>query len=275
MKKQISSSLRENLLYTLKEKPFQTGTELLDSVYQHSRHRFTKQALYKELRRLRLEQSLVTIRKQFALSTTYLEGEQAQIVRARRKLLDSSELFLENQPLKLKFQSLLEMKPVWSHFVLALLRQTKAKSLCSWNPHPWFYLVQLSHEEQLLEGLQNMNAHMYKIIGGRTYLDKETHQLLQEKGHSSSIAKSPFESMRSTYLSIIDDWIIEVRLPLAAVGKIGEFYQKIQRQSQVSLPEAIGLFAAPHGIKLVVSKNRTKALKFRQQFSKFFGVSIC
>jgi len=159
--------------------------------------------LYKEIAKLREQNVLICVRKKYALNLTW-GFDLLNFAQEIEKTYLRSNVLEDFCPVKgerrsWRFSQLSPMKDLWSHLVVLLIRQSKSKTLLSWNPHPWFYLSKAEHEIQLMELLRKTKSKMFKIVGGDTFLDRWTSKFWTSPYVKYSFAEGPFESKQGIY----------------------------------------------------------------------------
>lgn len=173
-----------------------------------------------------------------------------------------------------RFNNLLKMNDFWSHILLLLIQQSEKKILLGWNPHPWFHLVQTKQEEQYLKSLGLAKGKLYLIVGGSTFLDRWAEKFWAKEIIEYSFAKSIFDKDRSTYLNIIDDYVVTVKLDHQTTRAIENLYSKTLPASDLNFASVFKIFQSKVKASVWLEKNLKKAKMIKGRFTRFFGVKF-
>jgi hypothetical protein len=172
------------------------------------------------------------------------------------------------------FTDLLKMNDFWSHILLILVQQSKNKVLLGYNPHPWFHLAQTKQEKQYIQALERTNSKLYLIIGGDTCLDKWTEKFWNKKIVSHSFAQSDFHDERATYLNVVDDYIVTIKIDPKTAHAIDDIYANTKFMDDLDLQSVLRIFQQKTKCSVWLEKNPDKAKKIKTKFKKYWGVDF-
>jgi hypothetical protein len=169
---------------------------------------------------------------------------------------------------------LLKMNDFWSHILLILIQQSKNKILLGWNPHPWFHLVQTEQEKQYIQSLTLAGSKLYLIVGGNTFLDRWTEKFWDKNTVAYSFGKSNFATERTTYINVVDDYVLTVKIDPKVAHQIDDIYKNVQSMDDINLQSILSLFHQKTKISVRLEKDAEKARKVKIKFKKYWGVDF-
>ena len=236
----------------------------------------TKQSVYKELRKLIAsgialkngEVVQLQLRWVLAMAQYYEELSQRQI----EYVMSPSVILEGGRKASWRFNSLIKLNEFWNQVSLSLLKHTKSAVHLSYNPHPWFYLVQPKQETQFLELMRKLNAHSYKIIGNNLFLDRWMQRFFSPDFMTWSYGESAYHAKESVYLTVVENYMVEIKLGKEAVEAIDGYFRSVNRQSEIGSREIFNLFQRPLSARLSLELNAQKANRHRRAFQRYFGV---
>lgn len=240
--------------------------------------KFTLQAVYKELRKLQNGGVVVKLKHAYSLRLPWILDFVSLADTISNTYLDSPSLtsILPDRHKKeiWHFNNLMKLNNFWSHVLLTLIQQSKKKTLLGWNPHPWFHIIQTKQEEQYIKSLGIAKGKLYLIIGGNTYLDRWAERFFNKKVVEYSFGKSVFEKDRSTYVNVIDDYIVTVKLDGKTTQLIESLYKNTNSAEQINISATLAVFNGKVKSSLWLEKNPQKAEILKNRFNRFFGIRL-
>lgn len=274
---QTDHNLEESLVLVLAERPGLDAAELGAAVAKRGRA-YSQAALYKELRKLVSQGVLLKTSKRFYIHFNWAVQLLSLSRTIARQYLDTPGIYPSLLPgqkrVRWQFNDLLRLNDLWSCVVLNLLRGSSRRVHLSWNPHTWFHFVQTTQEAQFFESLRFYGVRMYKMVGGRTFLDRMTLRYWDPAIVTHSFAPGPYEHDRTTYFSVIDDHITTVRLNGSMAKEIDMFYERTTSAKTLDIQALFTLFQSKVDASLTLEFNPAKARKIERTFAEFFGVDF-
>ena len=170
-----------------------------------------------------------------------------------------------------KFPNLRRLDRFWVHWLLLLFNTSQKKVMFEWIPHPWFMLAHPEQEERLVRAMKQTGGKLYMVIGGRTYLDNCYLKYWSEDLFEYVLDADAFENQRSTYYSIVDDYVLTVSLEPDLTEEIDLLYQRVRGAGDLSDESVAELFQKKTNINMVLEKNQKKASALLEKFSVLFG----
>lgn len=274
---QTDQKLEEYIVGLLAEKESATASWLHQQVMRVGRQ-CSLQAIYKELSKLQKVGVVVKVKNKFSLRLTWV----MDLVSLTDQMYDThlqnppyeSILPAEGEKRTWVFYDLLKMDDFWAHVTVALFRHSKMKILFEWIPHPWFYLVIHDKQIQFQKASRITGRKFHMIIGGQTYLDKLCIQYWPEDLYEYSFAESPFSGDNATYLDVIDDYVLTIKLTGKTAAAIDRLYESIRTAEDVELGRILEVLTSRTKVTLTLERNPKKASKLIRKFTDFFGVSV-
>ena len=261
----------------LAERPGLDATTLIDAVAARGRP-YSQPAVYKELRKLVSQGVLLKTSRRFYIHFNWAVQLLSLSRTIARRYLDTPGIYPSLLPgqkrVRWQFNDLLRLNDLWSCVVLNLLKGSKRRVHLSWNPHTWFHFVQTTQEAQFFESLRFYGVRMYKMVGGRSFLDRMTLRYWDPNIVTHSFAPGPYEQDRTTYFSVIDEHITTVKLNASMAREIDALYERTTSSKTLDIQAIFSLFQGKVDATLTLEHNPTKARRIERAFSEFFGVDF-
>jgi len=143
----------------------------------------------------------------------------------------------------------------------------------SWVPHPWFLLAQGNKEARLDRAFAVSGRRFYTIFGGTTYLDRMAEKFYKQSQQVFSFAMSPFASQSDRYIDIIDDFVLTLRVDSRTASRIDSLFSAVRGAPDLEEKAQIELLKAKCSITITLEHNTRKAMRIRNQFTEFFGIT--
>ena len=274
---QNDHNLEETLVLVLAERPGMEAGELIEAVAARGR-RYSQPAVYKELKKLVAQGVLLKTSKRFYIHFNWAVQLLSLSRTIARQYLESSDIYPSLLPgqkrVRWQFNDLLRLNDLWSCVVLNLLKGSSRRVHLSWNPHTWFHFVQTTQEAQFFESLRFYGVKMFKMVGGRSFLDRLTVRYWDPTIVTHSFAPGPFENDRATYFSVIDDHITTVKLNIGMAREIDSLYDRTTSAKTLDIQAIFSLFQSKVEASLTLEHNPAKARRIERAFSEYFGVKF-
>jgi hypothetical protein len=172
------------------------------------------------------------------------------------------------------FTDLLKLNDFWGHVLVALVQQSKSKVLLGWNPHPWFHLAQTKQEDQYMQALKRAQAKLYLIVGGSSVLDKWTEKFWEKGIVQYSFGKSSLHGERATYLNVIDDYVLTIKLDARTAKAIDTLYDDTKSMNDIDMQGILSIFCGKTKATMWLEKNPVKAKNIKTRFKKYWGIDF-
>lgn len=233
----------------------------------------TIQAVYKELRKLRLEDIVIDKDKRLSLTLWYINQQLKMwqnVSHLYDQTFDVSQVFniQRGKRLSFTFNSLVELDAFWTQSYLFLERiipETIPTYACI--PHDWFFYSRPASDERWTNA-QSRTQRL--IITHPTKLDFAVLKHRRKLGYQFTPDENPLKQTENTYYTLIGDWIFEVELD-KKVGKLLNTFvsntDSLESLSQTTLNE---LLSTQGTFTLKVHHAPKKATLFTKKLAKYF-----
>ena len=267
--------LDEILVDLLSKKSGCSGPELLKDLAKQG-FIFTKQALYKELRKLQKLGVVVKAEGKFSLSVSWVLHIAAFMQRLESNYLKSGHISylmpLEGQKTSWTFPELRILDFFWVHLIISLFRESQSKLMYQWLPHPWFDLIHPQLEPHFQESMSIVQGKIFMMIGGDTFLDRSYSKNLPKKFCEASHSEGPFESERSNYFQIIADYVLTVKLDKKSTQAIEDLYDTTLSPKDIDIKKIVSIFTRKSRSRIVLENSPKKAKRLARKFDQYFGL---
>ena len=272
---QSNPSLDERIVQLLARHGYCSAKEL-QAYLGGQRRGYSLPGVYKVLRRMTDDGVILRVGDKFGLSFEWITHVNDFTTRLNDTYYrtDSLANLVDSQhkaKMSWTFTNLLRLKIFWSQLVVALLKRAPSPVLLSWNPHPWFYLVQAEHERKVLDELRRARARMFKIVAGKTPFDFRPETVWKNAPVTYSIGKNPFGWEQRRYFSIVGSALIQVRLRPSTVERIEDLFQTSKKQPVIHAEDTLHLFSDKHPAKLSLELHSAAAARITKQYETYFG----
>lgn len=237
----------------------------------------TKQGIYKILKSLKEDETIILNKKEVALSSLWLKklsdfAEMARKSYSQNREARQSFLSLqEGEKISYSFKTFEDTDRFWIHaFDLLSDFTTQRLPVLIYNPHEWFLLARNESETDLFKRLVKSGRSLLSLTAEKDPLDVYVKKYFDNKFlQYYNLGSYPF---RSSYnVNVFDDFLIEVNLDQGITDKIDAVYKKYTEFSPVVREELIKIIRSRGKNKLIISRNHKKAETIRKLFKKFFA----
>lgn len=168
-----------------------------------------------------------------------------------------------------QFPNLAQLDKYWTQLIVALAANSKSRCYFDYVPHPWFLLIHHLTESQFLRAMERLGCQFYRIIGGRTKLDKSAERYWKQVPCMHwSLAESPFEAQRRVSCGAIDDWVLKVTISKSSSRIIDQLYQR----DTLPAGESLSVFYTRSWPKMTLEHNPREAKQLKREFRAYFGL---
>lgn len=252
-----------------------TATAISEGLNQEKE--YTIQAIYKALRNLEKGGTVVKNGRKYSLRLSWVEdlADLAKRASANYLRLAKAGLPPKNSRKIWHFHDLLTLNNFWSQILLLLIKNSQSRVLLTWMPHPWFHLAYSEQEEQYIKSLELTNTKLYLINGGQTFLDRWAEKYWQKPKIEYSNAESVFSKIEpTTYINIIDNYVLSVKLDDKITQEIDNLYKSVKTFEELDISEVFRIFDLKVRASMWLEENTKKSNLYRKRFAKFFGADL-
>ena len=267
--------IEDLILQVLENSP--EDTKILIEKIRIVRPKTSKQAVYKALKKMRIDEVIVQTREQVALSDVWLKKLADFVERAQlnyRTTVHPGINFLnlkQGEKIAYTFKTFEAADIFWAH-AFGVLSEVLPKTipLFLYNPHEWFILVRPESEIFLFEGLKKAGKQLFVIVGNKDHLDIHAGKYFDGKSLHYFATDNHLFSKPNYYVNVFGDFLIEVWLDERTSVAIDAFYKNTKEFDGKAKLELLEIIARKGKNKLVINHNKRKADKIRNMFKKYF-----
>lgn len=268
--------LEELIIETLGEEPCLKADALRQRIATRARG-FSIQAVYQELRKLERRGVVVRKRGLYTLRLLWLvelsnfaNSSYASFLRSGALLNEVPE---ERGKKRWTFSNLRQLLDLWTELTFSLVAKValEDRTLFEHVEHVWFHTANPVNEAQFVRAMKRERVKYVLVCRGRTYLDTTYRETVEKLGGRCSFGAGSFPGSAEAYLSLLGNYLIEVKLSTALAAKVRDFYRGTKRAEDLN-PQALLQFAALRGrCSLELIFNPERARRERKKFETFLG----
>ncbi|MCB9029496.1 MAG: hypothetical protein H6619_00455 [Deltaproteobacteria bacterium] len=266
-------NLRTALISLFSQKLSWRAEELLEAV-ERAHRKISKQALYKELRRLEDDGVVVrasgvyTIRLAWILQLSSFANKLHQLFLETESLLSTFEF--KDGIEKWEFSDLHRADLFWTQLIIALLPRNRSQKIFSWIPHPWFHLVHADREKEFWNAVAIYEPEFYVSVAGDTPLDREWANLTDSSSSKVFFGKPPLYHSNLNSFELHGDFLVEVKLDKETAEEIEQIFISVPKLSSFKPQQLMQLLGKERKIIISLEHNTDRIETFRRLFSEHF-----
>ena len=171
------------------------------------------------------------------------------------------------------FRSTVQLDKFWKHTNAVLLQQYPNEPIFFYAPHEfWLYnLEQKDSQEAFLSSFKVESRSAYMLIGGETELDFTCKKRFKES-MSIHLDKS-IKFKRNEYITVLNDLVITVRIPVSLSKTIDGLYLSHIEESKLQ-SIIIPILSQEVMMTVVIKNDPQKATKLRKRITKDMYVPL-
>ncbi|MEK7639324.1 MAG: hypothetical protein AAB388_04145 [Patescibacteria group bacterium] len=236
---------------------------LIDRVVKQSH--VTIQAVYKNLRKLTVRDSITIHKKSVSLTLLHIERElqyweTVSGVYHTRPLASHFLGLREGDSLSLRFKNLNELDTYWVHAFLLLERQLpKNFPTYSVIPHDWFYY---GRRETDVFWTQKQKRKQRLIVTHPDKIDMLALRERRKQGYEMTPSVNPLHQEEHEYFTVVSDWVFKVTIDKklhADLLRITQQARALENIDQVSLQKLLSK-RGQNTMKIYKSKKRADVI---------------
>lgn len=267
--------LEDAIVTALGARPQLSAKELHRAV--QSTRTYSIQGLYKELHKLESSGVIVKEGLQYSLRlpwtlklADFAETATAQYVQHAGEVLTLPK---KGKKRIWHFRDVQQLNNFWSQVLLFLIQHVPDNTLYSWMPHPWYHLVYTEQEQQYTDAVRRMDVRLYIINRGQTYLDRWVEQFWKQPHIEYSFHAKPLNSVaQNTYLNVIGDYVLTVKLGSGITQSIELLYRKTRNSEAVDFRAVFRVFNQKVKATMWLERNEKKSHRIKSVFRRHFGI---
>ncbi len=237
----------------------------------------SKQAIYKSLKNLKENEVIIHSKEQVSLSSVWLKRLSDFVEKTRLKYQTENSPNInfiglkQGEKVSYTFKNFEATDMFWAHAFDVLSDITPVTSpIFLYNPHEWFLLARTESETYLFNRLAKIGKKLFLFAGNKTTLDLYVAKYFDGKITNYFASDTKLFSKQNYYVNIFDDFLIEVWLDPKVSEAIDQFYKGTKDFDENAKKKLLEIIRHGGRNKLVINRNKRKADKIRNMFSKFF-----
>ncbi len=239
----------------------------------------TKQAIYKALRVLRGNETIVQNREEVALSSVWIRHllDFAQKAELNYKHGDRPSInFLQlkqGEKISYTFTTFEATDMFWTHAVDVLSDVVPSSyPIFLYNPHEWFLLARHETEMDFFDHATKTGKKIFLIAGNKDPLDIHVSKYFDGKKSNYYASQKALFPKDNYYCNVFNDFVVEAWLDPKTSKMIDVFYKKTKGFDKNIQRDLLEIIRQKGRNKLVISRNKRKADTIRQIFKGYFWI---
>jgi hypothetical protein len=237
----------------------------------------TDQGVYKALSFL-LDNEIVTKNKKLlSLNTLWIERLKnfTSSVSETYSTDDFNDFLLldDKERLTYHFKNTTKLDIHWMHIVLLMLKRFKDTPFVIYNPHCWFMMERPHTESVFFDWINENKRTTFFLVGGNTKLDKIVKKQLGTEYVKIEL-DNEYKFPKDKYVAIIGDYIIYSSYGANFNKKIDTFFNSHIELNKDTIDGFKNTLQRDTEPKIVVERNKVKAIKLSKQITKNHYVSL-
>ncbi len=234
---------------------------------------FSRRAVFKELKALEALGVLLRNKGRYALQLIWIIN-MASLFRGAfltyaREVSHSGSIPLSER-VKLTYRDLARLDYTWMQFIVVLRQIYPKESIRVWKPEHWFHLVHEHIVESFFSALDEIEAKQYHLIGHDCFTCLYGAQQIPRRLVKVRFVDGPFGLGRNTYLTLIGDHLITIRLS-ATFSERMYLFRKIRDKREMMAPEVLSLMRGPVKATLTVEYRPKGIVELQERFDRVFN----
>lgn len=237
----------------------------------------TKQGVYAALRVLKKQEKVVLHRGRASLNSAWVSSMANFFSIAERYYRnedsgDGNFLHLQDgEKISYSFKDAVLTDAFWGHaFHLLVATEQPGAPVYLYNPHQWFLIAREKSETELISFVLKSKRQYLLTVGSSLPLDKHISSLFDGEQSQYYMRSDALFPKNNYYVNIIGDFIIEAWTDADVANKIDDMYASTGVYSETIKKELEDIISSQGKTKLVISRNKRKAEKYKNMLKKFF-----
>ena len=264
----LTGHIEELVLTALLKEGSLTTSELLERSFR--RHHYTKQGVYRVLRKLKAEEKIVVYKSVVSINNFW--RDQLQSLLAAKdpdtSIVGDVRGLKKGDRLSLKLRGLSTVDQVWSHLFISVEKDLSNRHpLFLYNPHNWTALLREETDRTHAERFEQSQRPTYLVVNSTSKLDKAVTQAMQFKYLEYSFTtklRIPF------YISVIADYVLQIKLLGEGNAKIDSIFTS--EHDIVTAKDMLAKLDHQISCRIVVEKDPVKAALWKKRLGKDFDI---
>lgn len=276
------------ILDILSRKAKLTSKEIFEHFTKKYPKRMTIQGFYKVIRKMLDDRILLKDGQLISLDSFWISkvvefSKNIERTYSPTSPTSTNILLEEGESRTFEFENIISMDNLWSHG-LNLVRQYYVnhehanKNAYSQNYFSVFQIARTESENVNVQYFESSNMQWYMASGSDTFLNHLPTKLLEEENYHQFVfdfekylVENKDKTIEKNYwVTVIGDFIFEVRFPKYVFELIEKIYQDTQNISEFNADKISSLFLEPGKANLTVSRDKKRSELIRQDVKNLY-----
>ena len=266
----FNGKIEEMVLRILFEKDVLSIADLIMTI-KKQRKNTTKQGVYRVLRKLSGEEKIIIHQSSVSLNRLWLTqiGFLLDKRSTPHSIVDNVGNLQEGEKISIKAKGLIHLDQLWADVFLSIEKHVRDTiPLYLFNPHNWSIILRNETDKMHMEHMHKKQRWVFLVIGSKTALDRETRKMVES---DESFQCFIDETMGfQNYLAVIGEYCIQVKLSQKDTQKIDWIFKNSLTITDAK--EALQRMDMQTVSRLIIEKNKTKALVLKKKLAKDFYI---
>ena len=270
-------SIEEILFQILQKRSFSTIDLISEIIFL--RPGTTKQGVYRVIRKLKREEKIVVYGKVVSLSLHWLKKMSDFFSLAQFYYLPKTaghQSFLdarEGDKIVYFFKNLNLLDSFCTHAIYMFTEISDPEEpIFAYNPHEWFVYARKEVEQALIKSLDEKKRKIFLIATHNNPLDQELKKQFRDSLVKYHIADRAISKKDNYYFNIFGDYLLEIFFDPRTTKLINKFFSRTKVFDEKAREELLGIISRDGRNKVVISKDKRKAEKYKKFFAKYFFI---
>lgn len=262
-----------NSILSILEKGPGLKKDLICAVQKHNQ--VTPQAVYKELKKLTLEGTVLFHGGYLSLNLMYISKEYTKwssilnIYEAGRDLKSHFLDLKDGEYINLKFKTLNDLDAYWVHVSLILDNLSKPKIFSySIIPHDWFFY---GRQETDIFWTKNLKEKMRIIVNSKLPLDRDVAGKRIKAGYKICSGINPLRQKNNIYYTLINGYVLKITLDQKIHKLLLDFIQNTKTIDTIDYEKLDKIIHTKCTCMMKISHDQTKFMKLANKCKKYFA----
>ena len=227
---------------------------------------FTKQGVYKVLRKLKSENKILWAKQKVEIHLLWVQQEIDRLASA----MPEKDLLFANISKKRVYyaNNLVELEQLYGQLFISLipLLSKDVKNYYFHDLHNYTYVNTTQIVDWYIDYILRHKGSIYLLVGSTSILDLE----LKSKAKMKQIHMYCTDTKPKHSLSIFGDYIITIKFDKKIYAEVDNIFQTMN-EKQASIPLQ-NLYAKKSRHKITIEQNPPLARKYEKEFRKYFVI---
>jgi hypothetical protein len=267
-----AQSLKEHLIELLALRPHMTAQALQAELTRRSCP-FSRRAVFKELKALERLGVVLKTGSTYALQLIWIINMITLFRGAYLSYLEgvnNAESLALTKRVKLKYRDLAQLDHAWMQIIVILQQMYPDDYMRIWKPEQWFHLIHERTTDNFFSALAQVGTKQRHIIGHDCYPCRYGARQIPSSYAQVRFIPDPFSVGDTTYLTMIGEHLITIRLNSAFAQGMRRLFASITRKEEMLRPTLLDYMRGRAESSLVVEYQPKGLRELIARFDRVF-----